>query len=233
MVSARSARAATARARTGWSALTGLLTLACWRTWSAGLYGVPPLDSVLIRPVVVLETEHGRAELFNGVRSGVRTFVYFQDKLGGEIGLSKTTASPELSFDITVVELLPSPASSRGDRPAGRHREVRRDRAPDDRHAWQLQPRRQGAHQRARSARGALLRATGGKPRVGGAEDRGAEHLQRLQAHLLPDRVQVPGDQARARQSAAPSRCRGPCGIPGSPSSAHPNSTSSPTAPGG
>lgn len=73
------------------------------------LYGVPPLESVLIRPVVVLETEHGRAELFEGVRSGVRTFVYFQDKLGGEIGLSKTAASPELSFDITVAELLPSP----------------------------------------------------------------------------------------------------------------------------
>ena len=65
------------------------------------LYGVPPLDSVLIRPVVVLETEHGRAELFDSVRNGVRTFVYFQDKLGGEIGLSKTAASPELSFDIT------------------------------------------------------------------------------------------------------------------------------------
>jgi len=77
------------------------------------LYGMSPLDSVLIRPVVVLETEHGRAELFNGVRIGVRTFVYFQDKLGGEIGLSKTTASPELSFDITVTELLPGPASGR------------------------------------------------------------------------------------------------------------------------
>jgi hypothetical protein len=80
------------------------------------LYGVPPLDSVLIRPVVVLDNEHGRAELFGGIRSGVRTFVYFQDKLGGEIGLSKTAASPELSFDITVAELLPSPfIGSNGD----------------------------------------------------------------------------------------------------------------------
>jgi hypothetical protein len=33
--------------------------------------------------------------------------VYFQDKQGGEIGLSRTSASPELSFDITMVELLP------------------------------------------------------------------------------------------------------------------------------
>ena len=41
-----------------------------------------------------------------------RVFVYFQDKLGGEISLSRTGASPELSFDITVVELLPA-ASAR------------------------------------------------------------------------------------------------------------------------
>lgn len=70
------------------------------------LYGIPPLDPILIRPVVVLSTEAGRTELFDFVRSGGRTFVYFQDKLGGEIGLSKTAASPELSFDITVAELL-------------------------------------------------------------------------------------------------------------------------------
>jgi hypothetical protein len=70
------------------------------------LYGIPPLDPLLIRPVVVLSTEAGRTELFDSIRSGGRAFVYFQDKLGGEIGLSKTAASPELSFDITVAELL-------------------------------------------------------------------------------------------------------------------------------
>jgi hypothetical protein len=35
-----------------------------------------------------------------------RVFIYFQDKLGGEIGLPKTLKSPELSFDITVAELI-------------------------------------------------------------------------------------------------------------------------------
>jgi hypothetical protein len=35
-----------------------------------------------------------------------RVFIYFQDFLGGEIGLSRTPASPEISFDITVIELL-------------------------------------------------------------------------------------------------------------------------------
>ena len=69
------------------------------------LYGIPGLDPVLIRPVVVLATEGGRAELLDAIRGDVRAFVYFQDKLGGEISLSKTGASPELSFDITVVEL--------------------------------------------------------------------------------------------------------------------------------
>jgi hypothetical protein len=72
------------------------------------LYGIAPLDPVLIRPVVVLAEEAGRSEILNAVHGKQRVFVYFQDKLGGEIGLSKTGASPELSFDITVAELLPA-----------------------------------------------------------------------------------------------------------------------------
>jgi hypothetical protein len=70
------------------------------------LYGIPSLDPVLIRPVVVLADEAGRSEILAAVRDDTRVFVYFQDKLGGEISLSKTGASPELSFDITVVELI-------------------------------------------------------------------------------------------------------------------------------
>ena len=74
------------------------------------LYSVPPLDPVLIRPVVALADEAGKSEILNAVHDGEsgRVFVYFQDKLGGEISLSRTGASPELSFDITVVELLPA-----------------------------------------------------------------------------------------------------------------------------
>src|SRR5487761_1410380 len=74
------------------------------------LYGISPLDPVLIRPVVALAEVVGRAEILQAVRGDGRAFVYFQDKLGGEISLSKTAASPELSFDITVVELLPASA---------------------------------------------------------------------------------------------------------------------------
>jgi hypothetical protein len=72
------------------------------------LYGIAPLDPVLIRPVVALADDAGRSEILNAVHGRERVFVYFQDKLGGEISLSKTAASPELSFDITVVELLPA-----------------------------------------------------------------------------------------------------------------------------
>jgi hypothetical protein len=75
------------------------------------LYGIPPLDPVLIRPVVALGDEAGRSEILTAVRGGGRVFVYFQDKLGGEISLAKTQASPELSFDITVAELLPGPSA--------------------------------------------------------------------------------------------------------------------------
>jgi hypothetical protein len=72
------------------------------------LYGIAPLDPILVRPVVALAQEPGRSAILSAVGGHERVFVYFQDKLGGEIGLSKTSASPELSFDITVVELLPA-----------------------------------------------------------------------------------------------------------------------------
>ena len=74
------------------------------------LYGIAPLNPVLIRPVVALAEEVGKSEILNALRGDERVFVYFQDKLGGEIGLSRTGASPELSFDITVVELHPATA---------------------------------------------------------------------------------------------------------------------------
>jgi len=63
---------------------------------------------VLIRPAKALEDPVIRRETLEAVAPGDlrRVFLYFQDKLGGEISLSATPASPVLSFDITVVELL-------------------------------------------------------------------------------------------------------------------------------
>lgn len=74
------------------------------------LYGVPGHVPVLIRPAVTLEDPEVRCQTLKAVRPDDprRVFLYFQDKLGGEISLSATPASPALSFDITVVELLPA-----------------------------------------------------------------------------------------------------------------------------
>jgi hypothetical protein len=72
-----------------------------------GLYAIAEDDPVLIKPVTVLETPGIRADVLRAAEPGDprRAFVYFQDKLGGEIGLRKTRRSPELSFDITVAEM--------------------------------------------------------------------------------------------------------------------------------
>jgi hypothetical protein len=76
------------------------------------LYAVPGSAPVLIKPVTVLEDAGARGELLRAAQADDprRAFVYFQDKLGGEIGLPKTPKSPELSFDITVAELIAQPA---------------------------------------------------------------------------------------------------------------------------
>jgi hypothetical protein len=74
------------------------------------LYGVPGQVPLLIRPAKALEDRAVRQQTLEAVRPDDphRVFLYFQDKLGGEISLSATPASPALSFDITVVELLPA-----------------------------------------------------------------------------------------------------------------------------
>ena len=83
------------RLRQGHQFTWGLHHQRCQQRAPPGLAGLPlPRDDA------------GRSAILNAVRDRERVFVYFQDKLGGEIGLSKTGASPELSFDITVVELL-------------------------------------------------------------------------------------------------------------------------------
>jgi hypothetical protein len=65
----------------------------------------------LASPLVVasapsLEHEEVRASIESSLRQDVRAFVFFQDKLGGEISLPRTDRSPELAFDITIVEIV-------------------------------------------------------------------------------------------------------------------------------
>lgn len=64
--------------------------------------------AVDIVPVTVLSDKGRRAALIERVQNGEPAIVYFQNKLGGEISLVATDRSPEMSFDATMVELLPS-----------------------------------------------------------------------------------------------------------------------------
>ncbi|MHA6762009.1 PDDEXK family nuclease [Streptacidiphilus sp. PAMC 29251] len=71
------------------------------------LFSVASGSQILVRPAPVLEDPQDRAEVLQAIASGDRrAFVYFQGKLGGEIGLPKTAGSPAMSFDVTVVEIL-------------------------------------------------------------------------------------------------------------------------------
>ena len=47
-----------------------------------------------------------RSRLWDGLQAGDAVIVYFQDKLGGEIALSPSDNSPELSFDVTMVQIV-------------------------------------------------------------------------------------------------------------------------------
>lgn len=56
-------------------------------------------------PVSLLGYERRRIEFENSVRRVGRGYVFFQDKLGGEISVSATKKSPEMAFDITIAEV--------------------------------------------------------------------------------------------------------------------------------
>lgn len=60
----------------------------------------------MVRAAPTLVREEVRDEISRTLKDGVCNVVYVQDKLGGEISLSPTIRSPELSFDITLVELV-------------------------------------------------------------------------------------------------------------------------------
>jgi len=59
----------------------------------------------LIAPAPTLSKEEVRAAIRAKLSAREKCIVYLQNKLGGEISLSRTDRSPELSFDVTMVEL--------------------------------------------------------------------------------------------------------------------------------
>ena len=62
-------------------------------------------EAPLIIPAPTLAKDEVRNTVHSRLVHGGRCIVYLQNKLGGEISLSRTERSPELSFDVTMVEL--------------------------------------------------------------------------------------------------------------------------------
>jgi hypothetical protein len=75
---------------------------------SRRMYGYSPDVDLDIVAATVLTDASRRAAVVQRVNVGLRTLVYFQNKLGGEISIGSTPRSPEFSFDATVIELLPA-----------------------------------------------------------------------------------------------------------------------------
>lgn len=63
----------------------------------------------LIVAAVTLDEPTTRSSIRAALDASTPVFIYFRARLGGEISLSPTDRSPEFSFDITMVELLPGP----------------------------------------------------------------------------------------------------------------------------
>lgn len=69
------------------------------------LFGFPSRQAALIFPAPRLEDEAMRQEVGRRLAVGDRAFVYFDEKLGGELSIPKTARSPEFSFDVTIFEI--------------------------------------------------------------------------------------------------------------------------------
>ncbi len=59
----------------------------------------------LVMPFPSLSTTRARERFYRSVRRQGSAIVYFQDKLGGEISVSRSPQSPEFSFDVTLAEV--------------------------------------------------------------------------------------------------------------------------------
>lgn len=73
------------------------------------IFGLGPDENMSILPAPVLQSDDVRQGFEDAIRSGNRGLVYLSSKLGGEISLSPTPRSPELSFDITIAEIRLQP----------------------------------------------------------------------------------------------------------------------------
>jgi len=63
-------------------------------------------SKLLVTPAPTLARKEIQKAITEAARSGRGAIVYLQDKLGGEISIPPTDRSPELAFDITMVEIV-------------------------------------------------------------------------------------------------------------------------------
>jgi len=61
-------------------------------------------------PVIILQQPDELQSFTSAVNEAGAGYLFFQDKLGGEISVIGTPKSPELSFDVTLVEIKPDGA---------------------------------------------------------------------------------------------------------------------------
>lgn len=78
------------------------------------LFCAAPNQPLLVMPAPALANPAMRAGVAKQAEDGALIVVYLQNKLGGEISVSATSRSPELSFDITLVELVAGESDSVG-----------------------------------------------------------------------------------------------------------------------
>lgn len=72
------------------------------------LFSPEATREIMIIPAPSLAQQSHRVAFEEHVRAGGLAIAYLQDKLGGEVSLASTDRSPELSFDITLIEAVPS-----------------------------------------------------------------------------------------------------------------------------
>ena len=60
-------------------------------------------EEIPVYPVVQLQDKNYRASILERAEQE-NVYIFFQDKLGGEINVSGSSTTPELSFDITIIE---------------------------------------------------------------------------------------------------------------------------------
>jgi hypothetical protein len=69
------------------------------------LFGAESEAGRIIVPAPTLLHDEVRSRILDVTSAGGTAVIFLQDKLGGEISVPKTGRSPELAFDITLVEL--------------------------------------------------------------------------------------------------------------------------------